>query len=449
MSVQRNHRSNRDAPRKRARTMESLDGRNRGRSGLLARGALIVLGLAVATSGCDVNELLDVEPPDLIPAEGLATPENAELLVNGAIGDFDCAFGAYVALGAVMAHELIDATQTASRWPYDRRNLTSADALYGTFGCTDLGIYIPLSTARWSADNILGHLQEWTDQEVEGRQRLIALAAAYSGYAHLLIGEAFCTTAIDLSAELSSQEVLQRAIQRLDLAAQAAQAAGDDDILNFARVGRARAYLNLEQGADALANAQQVPPSFEWVATASGDFSRRANRIYAQNGDGPTGGTALSVGEQYRNLEYNGAPDPRVSVSDFIRVNADGTDLYYQYKYNALSDPLPIATGDEAQLIIAEVQGGTTAVNIINAFHERANLDPFAATASAAEIAEHVIQERSRELWLEGHRFHDIRRLTLPLAPAPNESYRKGGLYGTDRCFPLPDVERRNNPNVP
>jgi hypothetical protein len=49
---------------------------------------------------------------------------------------------------------------------------------------------------------------------------------------------------------------------------------------------------------------------------------------------------------------------------------------------------------------------------------------------------------------LEGHRFFDIRRLNLPLVPAPGTTYRKGGTYGDNRCFPLPDVEIRNNPNI-
>jgi len=411
----------------------------------LVKGVALALGIVFAGAGCD--DLLDVEPPDLIPAAGLAVPENAELLVNGAIGDFECAFGAYVALTGVMAQEVIDATQTAARWPYDRRNLTSQDALYGTFGCTGLGVYTPLSTARFSADDILNHLQGWTDAQVEGRQALIAKAAAYSGYAHLLMGEAFCSVAIDLSPELSSQDVFQRAVDRFDTALTAAQASGDQDLVNFARVGRARAYLALGQESSALADAQQVPADFEYVATASGDFSRRANRVYAQNGDGPTGGSALSVGPQYRDLTYNGQPDPRVQVSDFIRLNADGTDLYYQYKYNSLSDPLPIATGTEARLIMAEIQGGQTAVDIINELHSAVGLDPYPG-GTDAEVEAQVIEERRRELWLQGHRFFDIRRLNLPLVPEPGTPYRKGGLYGSDRCFPIPDVEIRNNPNI-
>jgi hypothetical protein len=367
--------------------------------------------------------------------------------VNGAIGDFECAFGAYVALTGVMAHEMLDATQTASRWPYDRRNVIPTDALYGTSGCEGMGIYTPLSTARWSADYILEKLQGWADDEVEDRQGLIATAAAYSGYSHLLLAEAFCTVAIDLSSELTSQQVTEMAIDRFDVAIQAAQTAGETDILNFARVGRARAYLGIGQGQAALADAQAVPANFEYVASAQADFSRRANRIFAQNGQGSTAGTSLSVGEAYRGLTYNGKADPRVPVSDFIKVNTDGTDLYLQLKYTSLSDPLPIATGDEAKLIVAEVQGGQTAVDIINGFHTAAELDPFPG-GTAAAIQAQVLEERNRELWLEGHRFFDIRRLSLPLVPAPGTAYRKGGTYGDNRCFPLPDIEIRNNPNI-
>jgi hypothetical protein len=437
------HRTN--GSENRGRTMDILTQYLRTSRRASTIGAVLVSGLLLLPTGC--GDLLEVQSPDLIPAEGLASPENAELLVNGAIGDFECAFGAYVALTGVMAHEMIDATQTAARWPYDRRNVIPNDALYGTSGCEGMGIYTPLSTARWSADYILEALQGWTDAEVADRQELIAKAAVFSGYAHLLLAEAFCSVAIDLSEELSSSTVTEMAIDRFDTAIQAAQAAGATDIVNFARVGRARAYLGLGQGSSALADAQAVPAGFEYVATASGDFSRRSNRIYAQNGLGSSAGTALSVGEAYREMTYNGQPDPRVPVSDFIRVNTDGTDLYLQLKYMSLGDPLPIATGDEARLIVAEVQGGQTAVDIINALHAAAGLDPFPG-GSASEIAAQVIEERNRELWLEGHRFFDIRRLNLPLLPAPGTPYRKGGTYGNNVCFPLPDVEVRNNPNV-
>lgn len=412
-----------------------------------ARRGLLLLAVALGAAACDLDDLLDVEAPDRIPAEGLAVPANAQLLVNGAIGDFECAYGAYVALTGVMAGELTDATQTAARWPYDRRNVQPSDALYQTFTCQNLGVYTPLAAARWSADNILENLQGWTDAEVPERQRLIAQAAAYAGYSYLLLGEAFCTTAIDAGPELSSEQVLQTALERFATAIQAAEAAGEPDLVNLARVGRARAYLFLGQRAQAAAEARQVPDDFVYDVTASAVNSRRYNRVFAQNGQGSTGGTALSVGESYRALSFGGAPDPRVAVVDAGRNATDGTPVFFQTKYESLSAPIPLATGDEARLIVAEAEGGQTALDIINAFHARAGIPAFSAT-SAEEIQAQVVEERRRELFLEGQRFSDIRRLGLPLSPAPGAAYRKGGLYGETRCLPLPDVERRNNPNV-
>ena len=42
----------------------------------------------------------------------------------------------------------------------------------------------------------------------------------------------------------------------------------------------------------------------------------------------------------------------------------------------------------------------------------------------------------------------DLRRYNLPFAPASGTTYPNGGTYGTQTCFPLPDVERINNPNI-
>jgi hypothetical protein len=422
----------------------------RGRASRLGRLALVLpLAAMVLVAGCDaLDNALSVQTPERIPADGLAVPGNAELLVNGAIGDFECAFGAYVALTAELSHEMIDATETANRWVYDRRDVKSDDARYGTYGCESLGVYVPLSTARWSAESILHHLQEWTDQQVPNRQDLMAKAAAYAGYSYVLLGEGFCQAAIDMSPAMSSQALFDSAVARFTTALDAAQAAGDEDITNMAYVGRARAYLDLQQGPEAVADAQQVPDSFEYDMTASSASPRRYNRVFVQNGNPPTGGNAMSVGPAYRNLTFGGVADPRVPVLD-SHTKAAGTDvpIWYQQKYDAQSTPIPIASYDEAQLIIAEVQGGATAVSIINNFHTQAGLPAFNST-NPDSIQAHVIQERDRVLWLTGHRFYDIRRLNLPLDPAPGQPYVAGGVYGDTRCLPLPDVEKNNNPNI-
>jgi starch-binding outer membrane protein, SusD/RagB family len=106
-----------------------------------------------------------------------------------------------------------------------------------------------------------------------------------------------------------------------------------------------------------------------------------------------------------------------------------------------------MASYTEAQLIIAEVVGGERAVSIINALHDAAGLPHFASNDPPA-IQAQVLEERSREFFLESQHFFDVARLNLPLNPAVGAPYLKGGLYGDMRCFPLPDVERDNNPNM-
>jgi hypothetical protein len=38
--------------------------------------------------------------------------------------------------------------------------------------------------------------------------------------------------------------------------------------------------------------------------------------------------------------------------------------------------------------------------------------------------------------------------LSLPQEPAAGAPYTKGEVYGNQRCWPLPDVERLANPNL-
>ena len=61
---------------------------------------------------------------------------------------------------------------------------------------------------------------------------------------------------------------------------------------------------------------------------------------------------------------------------------------------------------------------------------------------------------------MEGHRLGDMNRYLRPRLPADGAAFPNGGSYGSQACpganaqgypfgFPLPDVERNNNPNIP
>lgn len=383
-------------------------------------------------------------------------PENADLIVDGVIADFECALGAYIVNSAVLGNELGDASVTAARFPLDAR-IIDASSPYGTNSCTGNppGIYRPLSTAIWSSNEALELLDGWTDQQVENRTGLIAQAATYSGSSHTLLGESFCSAVIDpLGEEVQEAEVFERAVERFDRAIQAAEAVGDEDMLNLAQLGRARAHLNLDNASLAAADARAVldrDPRYEKFATASAEgSSRRYNRLGNEFYLG-----RVTVAPSYRGLTVEGEPDPRVDVFNTETEGHDSETLVWlatkvgsELTTELRGQPVPVASWREAHLIIAEAEGGQEAVDRINVLRDHWDLPTFSSN-DADEIRAQIIEERSRELFLEGHHLNDLRRFDRPFTPAPGEEYRQGGLYGNVSCFPLPAVERDNNPNVP
>jgi len=159
-----------------------------------------------------------------------------------------------------------------------------------------------------------------------------------------------------------------------------------------------------------------------------------------------------TVEPAYRNMSFMGQTDPRVEAVDLGLVGP-GTDIeiWGTPKYASMDAPVPVATWEEARLIMAEaaLEAGQlqNAVSIINGLHERVGLPDFVSN-SATEIREQLIYERSAELFLEGQHMQDLERFNLPLIPASGTAFYHGGQYSDQICFPLPEVEYLNNPNI-
>jgi hypothetical protein len=149
----------------------------------------------------------------------------------------------------------------------------------------------------------------------------------------------------------------------------------------------------------------------------------------------------------YWDVTWQGTPDPRVKAQDLGNTTL-GVRRVIQLIFASESAPIPLATYEEAQLIIAEVQGGQTAVDIIDALHTKYGLAPSGVDPNdAAAVRAQVIEERRRQFFLTGQRASDIRRLNLPLDPPEGSPYRWGGNHGGARCYPVPDAERDANDN--
>lgn len=417
-------------------------------------GLLAALGVAPLLGGCGdfLDRLISVEAPSRIQAETLETPENAGRLLDGAVGDFECAFGHYVLFQSVFTEELQYAQGSESWRAIDGRDLDASgfDAPHALSTCSSLhqgqvpGVYKPLSTARWQTDHLMELLDRWKDQEVASRDVTRATAAAYSGYSHLLLGESMCSAAFDLGPGLEPKQIFPRAEERFSTAIDLARGVGDNNLLNLALVGRARTRQNLANQSGARADAAQVPVGFVWNAEFSAISPRRENIVWVRS----VRTNNVTVEAPYRTLN-----DPRVAVADQKRLSSSGIAIWYQLKYTAANSPIPLATWREAQLIVAEAElaAGNLAAALtgINRVRTRSGvaLPPF-ASSDAAAIRAQLLRERQAELFLEAHRLGDIRRYNLPLDPPAGAVYPLGGIYGDQRCLPLPDVERFNNPNI-
>src|SRR5215831_2251753 len=411
----------------------------------------------VAVAACTDLATLTQSNPGALSTATVYTPLNASLIVNGAISDFECAFARYAVGSGIFTDELADGISNAANFDYDRRTLTTG-ASYGTGQCTSANqqpaIYTPLSIARRSADTAIAYLKTWTDAQMPtgvNRTKLIGQSYAYAGYSLVLLGEGMCTAVINLGPELQPAQVFAEAKSRFDSAIVVATAASDPTTVSFATLGRARTQLDLGNVAAAGTDAATIAASF--VVSTSPDptnFRRQNFSFFTINNS-----SFATVDPSFRGLTVNGAPDPRVAVTSTGKNGtAPGAAIFTPDKYPAFTTAMPIARYAEAQLIVAEAKvaagdaaGAVAAINAARATHT--GLPAFDGTGqTAAQLKTQIIEERRRELFLEGPRLGDLRRYALAFAPASGTAYAGGGSYGTETCFPLPDVERINNPSI-
>jgi hypothetical protein len=416
-------------------------------SGLMALACLIV-------AGCSDLITLEQSNPGEIDAGDVYRPANAQLLVNGMLSDFECAYSRVVTGSGLLGDEISAAIAGSINFDWDRRTLLPTQAYAGGCGGAQLpGIYTSLSRARGSADTTYARMAAWTVQEVPDREQFLGALAARGGWTLSLMGEVMCSSAIDGGPELSSQQIFQEALSRYDLAVGHANAAGDAATRDLALLGRARTHLAMGNLGLAEADAALIPEGFLAATTPAAVDVRLQNVVHVHMNQNNFG----TVGATYRELTLEGDPDPRVLVTDEERIGSAGVAIWTPDKYPSVTTPIPVAKYAEAQLIIAEARIADNdldgAADAINAARNsgRVGMPQFDATGmTQAEVMEQLIEERRRELFLEGRRLWDVRRLDLPLVPAAGEPYvQGGGEYGDQRCFQLPDVERNNNPNIP
>lgn len=423
----------------------------RRRSGLRAAGAGLTILMFSALGACD--SLLEVENPGAVQAADLQNPALAGTILNSALGQFECAYTSYVISTSLLADEMINSSGWLNINPWGWRGLELEEitgVCAGGRGTTNLGAYTPLQQAVFLTSSGSELIEAFPAEEVVGdKDEMLGLLAAYGGYAHLLLGEGFCEMAIAEGPLMQPAEVIEMAEGRFTAAIGFAQAAGNEDLELLATLGRARARLDLGDASGAYNDAAVVAASedFVWSAEYSTIDASRENRVYNLN----VLNLYVSANPaQYGDLTVGALdePDTRVVIEDAGAKGNDGaTDHWYQRKYTAAGADIPMASWAEAKLIMAEARldEAETHINDLRAAQGLPDV-VLTGTETDAELLAIVLEERRRQLWLEGHRLNDMLRHGIEF---PQGSNHKGQLYGPITCMPLPEQERRANPNIP
>lgn len=421
--------------------------------------AAMLLGSLSLTS-CSLDELLKVELPGEVLEESLNDPALAETLVRSVVADFDCAWNTYVTVTALLSDQYIEATGNLALRNFGSRRVMADDANL-TGSCNSaLAAYTPMQIARFQAEDIYKRVDALPDAGFPNKTLWKATTRTYAGYSLIALGEGFCSMVLDRGPLLQPGQVLTEAESRFSEAITLATQAGNQDFRNMALVGRARARLNLRNFAGARADAELVASGYIKNATRDATVTRRYNQSCETMNCAQLPRRDATLAPSYRNVTWEGVADPRVNVTTANQTASDGVTIHYMHdKITSRASPHLVASYKEAQLIIAEAAARSgdlsTARTIINQRHTLAAIPPFDAgeTATQAEVIRQVIEERRRELFIEGGqrlndhiRFRDtefrIPFLGEPGSDHPNGFNHKDVPYGPTTCIPLPTIER-------
>jgi starch-binding outer membrane protein, SusD/RagB family len=407
------------------------------------RGGAIAIAVAasVAAAGCD--DFLEVGNPNILEAEAIDPDRDGGLFSRSSFQNLIVNVGQLAVYQAWFTNEARVGDTFPTRNEYGRRDILD------TNGTHNNPVWRDLQRSIASGEDAIVKLAEAGG---------INLARAYftSGYAILLMAETFCQGTVALSPTepgppLDVAQMVTMSIERLTSARQLASGLTGAEATGMATatlVGIARAHLLGGNDAAARAAADQVPADFEFNlqhVDDPGNRGRLGNNVWAFSETR----ISLVVPPEYQAMADAG--DPRIEYVATGRISQDGVLPFdRQDKYKGWADPIRLASGLEARYIAAEAGSVDEQLALIAERREFGNQEPFTGTSPDAVLTE-LMEQKSRDFWLEAKRMGDFRRNPnhVPYIIPPGDNYYKPelGLVGNQTCWPVPDAEKRNNPN--
>ncbi|HEX7049421.1 MAG TPA: hypothetical protein VF188_04330, partial [Longimicrobiales bacterium] len=337
------------------------------------RAALRTLALAGACAavlaGCSVDEILQVDAPDILTTDELQGPGGIEAQVNGIVGAFNEQFDNYVRYSGLLTDEFIAAGTFPTRIEVDDRRIFTDNATVTAEVAEVMHrarLMADTSTVIFSSVLADPAFADVVDRLNEG----IALGQFYGGYIRILLAELYCETPVANGPVQSSDELMQSAIDLLEQAETGAAAVGRADLVAAARVGQARAlmWLGDYDGARSIAS-EGIPDGFEYLAEYSDNTPEQENEVYDLTWGRNGAVIRWTVGDGMEPSRHNERwpyydewvelgmiiPDANGKgiVDDPFSSAVDLTNL--QMKYDAPDSAIVLASKAEADMILAEI----------------------------------------------------------------------------------------------
>ena len=416
-------------------------------------GFALLAGLAVSAIGCD--DFLDVKNPNNLEAEAIDPESDARLLSQSVWQRFTSDFWGY----SEQPLNVYVAWYTGSAWvgdTYPTRN---------DFGRRDVPWNNGHANSIWNYIHRNLNFARTTVAAIEDAGNTVDLAQAHfvSAFSLLIQAESFCEGTIadhsvtppEPRGPMSPVMLLDSAIVDFGNVKTVAQGVTGSDaerasaLATAAQVGIARAHLQAGRRSEASAAAAQVPGDFEFLVWHMDDSSNRSlgNAVWAYS----EARISLVTPPAFRAMADAG--DPRIAYVDVGRVAQDGTLWFYrQDKYQGWGDHERIVSGLEARYIKIEAdQDAAAMLAFINERRAVGNQGPLEPTSDMSVLMTELMDQKTRDFWLEGKRLADFRRnpqFMSHIIPSGTDTYYKPdlGVVNDETCWPVHRSEYLNNP---
>ena len=429
--------------------------------------------MAALVTGCigSPDDFLSVTDPDIINPSDVQSQAGANAVRLGALARLNSAHSGlegYALLGGLLVDEWRSGDTFVDRDNIDKRSVIRENSFATTANRT-------LHRARVMAIQAADLLRTF---DAAGPAWQLAEMYFVMGFVENVMAETYCN-GVPLSRVLNGVEEPGDAVTTTDLYARAlahvdsgltiigttGTTTNDVRVRNALLITRGRILMNQGQFATAATAVAAVPTTHRHFMfhSASTDPNQR-NQIWLLNNSARR--YNLADAEGTNGIDFISAADPRVPSCQggTAPCNAVGVtqtrpfDLTTTFPFRAQliwptsAASVEITSGVEARLIQAYGQimaGDATYVNTLNALRATVGLGNLADAGNEATRLDQLYRERAFWLFAKGHRLGDLRRLVrlhnrTEATTWPVGTHPKGGSYGPDMNFPIPQAEDNN-----